>query len=318
MRASDPFDPDYRRLRYIRYADDFLLGFTGPRDEAEEIKEQLKGFLRDQLKLELSPEKTLITHALTEKACFLGYDISADGPTTGLALGHITLRIPIKKLEEKVSRYCEHGKPTHRTEMINESDHAIIEKYGTEYRGIVQYYAYARNRRWLNRLHWYVRTSLLKTLARKHQSTVTKMARRFTGKAITKHGVLTCLSITTERKDRRSLYAQFGGISLKTDPFVVIEDRELGHDRIKPRSELLDRLLAETCELCGSRTKVQVHHIRKLSDLKVKGQKEKPAWLKIMSAMRRKTLVVCKQCHFDIHAGRPTRMRLNQEESIEG
>jgi hypothetical protein len=76
----DPNDPGYRRLRSIRYADDFLLGFNGPRDEAEEIKGRLKEFLRDRLKLELSPEKTLITNAFPGKANFLGYNIGGDGP----------------------------------------------------------------------------------------------------------------------------------------------------------------------------------------------------------------------------------------------
>src|SRR5689334_1116779 len=85
-----------------------LLGFTGPKDEAEEIRDQLRIFLHDNLKLELSPEKTLITHSLTEKAKFLGYDISADGPNNRRkTFGHITLRVPIKKLEEKVQRYTE-------------------------------------------------------------------------------------------------------------------------------------------------------------------------------------------------------------------
>jgi len=128
--SSDQFDPEYRRLRYIRYADDFLLGFAGPRDEAEEIKDQLKTFLHDNLKLELSPEKTLITNALTEKALFLGYDISADGSQShGKGHGRISLRVPIKKLKEKVLRYTKNGKSVHRTELLNESDLAIIEKY---------------------------------------------------------------------------------------------------------------------------------------------------------------------------------------------
>jgi group II intron reverse transcriptase/maturase len=317
---ADQFDPQYRRLRYLRYADDFLLGFAGPKDEAEEIKEQLKSFLHDNLKLELSPEKTLITHALTEKAQFLGYDISADGPQVrGKGHGRITLRIPIKKLNDKIARYTNGGKPVHRSELTNESDHAIIAKYGSEYRGIVQYYAYARNRFWLAHLQWIMSGSLLKTLAMKHKSTVKKMARRFAGKAITKNGVVKCLSITTERTGRQPLYAQFGGISLSTELFknVQIEDIPLDLDRRTPRNELINRLQADVCELCGSRDDVQVHHIRKLSDLKIKGQK-KPLWVRTMAALRRKTLIVCRDCHVAIHAGKPTRKPMIQEEPIHG
>jgi group II intron reverse transcriptase/maturase len=184
IKARDANDPGYRRIRYIRYADDFLLGFAGPKKEAEEIRDRLRTFLSDHLKLELSPEKTLVTHALTEKASFLGYDISADGPLRGNGVGIITLRVPVKKLAEKISRYMDRGKPRHRPEMINESDFAIVDKYGSEYRGMVQYYAYARNRYWLHHLHWVMRTSLLKTLAAKHKSSVTKMALRFGGETI--------------------------------------------------------------------------------------------------------------------------------------
>jgi len=317
--TSDQFDPGYRRLRYIRYADDFLLGFAGPRDEAEEIKDQLKTFLHDQLKLELSPEKTLITHALTEKAQFLGYDISADGPQHhGKGRGRITLRIPIKKLKEKISRYTKGDKPIHRPELLNESDFAIIEKYGSEYRGIVQYYAYARNRFWLNGLHWVMSSSLLKTLAVKHQSTVAKMARRFAGKANSKNGLMKCLSITIERPGKRSLYAQFGGISLRTESFKEVDIEDAYLDRRAPRCELIDRLKAGVCEFCGSKDNVQMHHIRKLSDLNVKGRKEKPAWVKTMIALRRKTIAACDYCHPAIHAGRPTRTRVIQAESSQG
>ena len=74
--SADPDDPEYRRLRYCRYADDHLLGFAGPKAEAEEIKQRLAEFLRDELKLELSQDKTLITHARTGAARFLGYEIT--------------------------------------------------------------------------------------------------------------------------------------------------------------------------------------------------------------------------------------------------
>jgi group II intron reverse transcriptase/maturase len=73
--SIDPNDPHYRRLRYVRYADDFLLGFIGPKEEAEEIKQQLRTFLQEELKLNLSEEKTLITHAKTETARFLNYEV---------------------------------------------------------------------------------------------------------------------------------------------------------------------------------------------------------------------------------------------------
>jgi hypothetical protein len=307
--SNDPFDPGYRRLRYIRYADDFLLGFAGPYDEAEAIKEQLRTFLHEHLKLELSPAKTLVTNALNGKAKFLGYDISADGPCShGKGYGAVTLRIPIKKLDEKVARYTKNGKPIHRHELIDDSDFAIIEKYGSEYRGIAQYYAYARNRFWLHRLHWVMRQSLLKTLAMKHKSSTSKMAQRFGGKAITERGTVSCISMTVERPGKKSLYAQFGGISLRARNFLSIDivDGLVGVDRHRPRKELLTRLLLDRCELCGTEG-VDVHHIRKLADLKVRGKRERPEWVKTMTALKRKTIVVCEKCHVAIHTGNPVR-----------
>jgi len=82
--------------------------------------------------------------------------------------------------------------------------------------------------------------------------------------------------------------------------------------RKSAHNELIARLLADECELCGSRQNIEVHHIRKLADLKVKGQREKPQWVQTMAARRRKTLVVCKDCHVNIHAGRPTRQRVQE------
>jgi|SRR5579859_2161174 len=71
------------------------------------------------------------------------------------------------------------------------------------------------------------------------------------------------------------------------------------------RSELEQRLLAQACEYCGSTDHVQVHHIRALKDLEKYDGRAKPAWGKIMAARHRKTLVLCRTCHHDVHAGRP-------------
>jgi Type II intron maturase len=293
-----------------------MLGLDGPKEEAEAIKDRLRDFLRDHLKLELSPKKTLITHGMTESARFLGYEISQCN-LHGRVHGQSVLRIPNQVMEEKICRYAAYGKPTSRPELINESDLAIIDMYGQEFRGFVQYYAHARNRSWLHRLQWYMRTSLLKTLARKHKSTVSGMARRFAGRAITDHGVVNCLSVTIERKDKPPLYAQFGGLSLKPQPFMEIEDHALGRDRTFTHTELIQRLRLDECELCGSRDRIQAHHVRKLADLKDKSRKEIPTWKWVMIARRRKTLIVCSYCHTAIHAGRPTRAREQQDAETE-
>jgi group II intron reverse transcriptase/maturase len=307
VRSVDDFDPGYRRLRYIRYADDFLLGFDGPKGEAEEIREKLRGTLERELRLELSQEKTLITHAGTEPARFLGYEVSVlrtKGVRRGVH-GHPALRVPSQVIEGKVARYMKVGRPAQRPELRNEDDFSIVALYGAEYRGIVQYYAYAQNRHWLHRLAWAMELSLLRTLAGKHKSTARKMNRRFGGKVIDRHGrAVKCIQAIVERGEKPPLIARFGGISLAPEPFAEIFDRPLDRDRIARRSEVLERLLADECELCGSKGRVEVHHVRKLADLRVKGRKEKSLWTRVMASRRRKTLIVCAACHDDIHAGR--------------
>jgi hypothetical protein len=105
--SVDPQDPGYRRLRYSRYADDHILGFTGPKAEAEAIKDQLATFLRDELALELNPAKTLITHARTRAARYLGYEIIVQHSDIKItnrrrtANGTIALRVPLDVIKAK-------------------------------------------------------------------------------------------------------------------------------------------------------------------------------------------------------------------------
>jgi Type II intron maturase/Reverse transcriptase (RNA-dependent DNA polymerase) len=188
--TGDQHDPNYRRLRYVRYADDFLLGFAGPKDEAEEIKVRLKTFLGDHLKLELSEEKALITHA-SEMAGFLGYEVTIRRSDERPQLnGMPELRLPSKVLDKVCARSKRDGKPTHRTELIHDSDFDIVSRYGAEYRGIVQYYVLAHNGRWLGRLRWYMENSLLRTLARKHNTTIAKLARLSESRTVTPSGTM--------------------------------------------------------------------------------------------------------------------------------
>ncbi len=306
--SLDFSDPNYRRLRYVRYADDFLLSFAGPKCEAEEIKRRLTEFLRDELKLELSKTKTLITHANSEFARFLNYHIQIqrcdtwrDSRGSRNANGEIALKVPRDTLQGLCARYMRHEKPIHRGELILNGDYEIIARYQAEYRGYVQYYALAQDLYRLSKLHWVMETSLLKTLANKYKSTVTKMAKRYRDTVDTEFGPRKVLKVVVQRGKKKPLVAVFGGIPLRAQKVARISDRvvRLGFNR----SELIQRLLAERCEMCGCTENIEVHHIRKLADLKKPGRKEKPLWVQRMAALRRKTLVVCKACHEAIHHG---------------
>ncbi len=308
--SFEPHDPEYRRLFYVRYADDTLLGFTGPRQEAEEIKQKLGHFLQETLKLEMSEEKTLITQASRHPARFLGYEIvnqqndSKHAQKKRSANGRIGLRVPPDVIAKKSVQYLRKGKPIHRAERLQNSDYSIVMHYQQEYRGMVQYYLLAQNVSHLYRLHWAMKGSLLKTLASKHQTSPTKMARRYQTTVQAPNGTdLKCLQVVVQREGKKPLVAQFGGLQLIPHPKAPIRDHL--PKPMNTGTEILQRMLANTCELCKSTNDIEVHHIRKLADLKGKGGRERPAWVKLMAARQRKTLVVCRSCHRKIHAGQP-------------
>jgi len=311
--SKDLHDPGYRRLRYCRYADDILLGFSGPKSEAVQIKQQLGRFLHDELKLTLSESKTLITHARTGRARFLGYDIvtwqcddKLDSRGRRTTNANIGLLVPRDVVARKCALYMRQGTSWHRPQMLSDHDYSIVSQYQAEYRGIVQYYLLASNVYHLGKLHWVMQTSLLKTLAGKHRSSVAKMARKYKTTIDTPHGPRTALQCVVERGGgRKPLVAQFGGIPLKRQKKTTIVDRSPNLFTTSG-NELIGRLLAGRCELCGSTTRLEVHHIRKLADLNKPGRNEKPTWIKIMAKRRRKTLITCTVCHDNIHAGRPT------------
>jgi group II intron reverse transcriptase/maturase len=219
--SVDPEDPHFRRLYYIRYADDFLLGFVGPKAEAEEIKEKLARFLCDQLKLELSATKTLITHAATDAARFLGYEIATrycdtkhDHRGHRSINGQTELRIPAKVVEERCAVYMQGGKPIHRTELLNDDDYTIVTTYQSEYRGFVQYYQLAEDIAYLGRLQWTMQSSLLKTLAHKHNTSVSKISKKHRATVQTANGPRKCLKVIHQRDKGKPLVAYFGGIPL--------------------------------------------------------------------------------------------------------
>ncbi|HEP1801312.1 TPA: reverse transcriptase [Streptococcus suis] len=307
--SVDTYDTSYRRLRYVRYADDFILGFTGSKAEAKAIKKQIGEFLNTKLSLELSQEKTLITHATGESAKFLGYEIKAqrvndyiDNKGRRSANGVIALFVPASVIESKCRQYMKNGKAIHRNNLLHDDDFSIVQTYQQEYRGLVQYYILAQNLSWFSKVYWYMETSLLKTLAFKHKSSINKMLAKYKTTTTSTNGrTVPCLQVVVPREDKPPLVATWGGISLSYKKKAVIEDAP--YQVYGGRTELIKRLLANKCELCGSEENIEVHHIRKLADLNKHNGKLVPKWKEIMSARCRKTLVTCRDCHHAIHNG---------------
>ncbi|MDQ2903172.1 MAG: reverse transcriptase domain-containing protein [Chloroflexota bacterium] len=322
--SIETHDPDYRRLRYCRYADDFALAFIGPKEEAEEIKQQLRTFLLEELKLNLSEEKTLVTHARSQTATFLGYEITTlqrnskqyrdkNGRKNRKINGNIGFRVPQAVVQEKCKRYMRHNKPIHRAELLNESDYTIVATYQLEYRGIVNYYRLAYNLHTLQKLKWVMEISLAKTLARKHQMSVSKVYRKYKANLDIQGKMYKGLQVTVVREGKKPLVATWGGIPLIWDINASIEDQTQA--RWVGRSELEKRLLAQICEQCGATrmtNQIEVHHIRALKDLEKYTGREKPRWVQTMAARRRKTLILCHTCHMDIQYGRPYRRQLSR------
>ena len=318
LSSIDPQDPDYRRLRYYRYTDDFLLGFVEPKEEDEEIKQRLSTFLKEELKLDLSEAKTLITHARTETARFLNYEIHTlqedahrDRRDRRTLNGGSGLRVPEEVIKNKCQRYKSYSrKVLHRTELINDSDFSIIALYQAEYRGLVEYYRLAYNLHRFTTLEGVMAQSLIKTLATKCRRSVSQVYQKY--HAIYRDGkkCYKVLQTVIEREGKKPLVARWGGISLHWDIKEPIKDQKtfLGPSR----SELEKRLLADSCESCGitgDTERIEVHHIRALKDLKTYDGREKPAWVKILAARKRKTLVLCATCHQDVTYGRPMRRK---------
>jgi group II intron reverse transcriptase/maturase len=313
--SKTPDDPGYRRLRYIRYADDFLFGFAGPFEEANQIKDKVASFLQTELKLTLSAEKTLLTHAQTGRARFLGYAIGIMYSATKLnrlgtrgVNGVVGMYIPEDVIQAKRKRYLRDGKPIHRPELQNDSEYDIIIRYQGEYRGLVQYYGLAHNLAQLGYVKWTMETSLLKTLASKNQTSVTKESKRLKATTKTSDGPRKCLKLTIQREKKKPLIAIFGGLSLKRRKNPIMEDRVI-LPYVQLRSEIVERLLNDTCEVCGETKNVQMHHVRHVRDLNKKGKGEMPLWMKIMIMRKRKSIPLCKGCHDDVHHNRPKSKR---------
>ena len=295
-----------KRICYVRYADDFLIGVVGSKEDCVVIKAELKEFLTDSLKLELSDEKTKITHS-SESARFLGYDVSvrrsqelkrrSDGVKQRVLNGTVMLNAPLKDKIEEFLISNGYGVRTADGRIIsiaakglrNKSDFEIVSTYNAQIRGICNYYRLASNFPKLDYFVYIMEYSCLKTLASKHQTTMAQArGSRRTGKRWgvpyeTKTGTkpLIFLNMTDIRKSRKAKL---------TNVDVVPKS-------VTKRNEIKNRLQAGICELCGCNSEpVIVHHVKSLKALT-----GKTAWEQKMRSIRRKTLIVCGTCHNKIH-----------------
>ena len=312
MPSTDPMDTEYKRLQYVRYADDWICGVIGSKADAEKIKSDIKQFLSEELHLELSDEKTLITQA-KDKAGFLGFEVfasnsdhittSKNGHKMRSMSGKILLYVPRDKWQKKLLDYSalkityREGReifiPTERTYLINGDDLEILNQYNAEIRGIYNYYRIADNVSVLGDFYYVMKYSLFKTFAAKYKTRISRIRKkygykRFGVKYPSKSGkAIAYLYDDGFRKDNRMVSAP----AMDVIPMV--------HRNLNSTS-LISRLKAERCEWCGAKNvPIEMHHVRKIKDLKGKA-----GWEIVMIGRKRKTMALCRACHDKLHAGK--------------
>lgn len=306
--ATLDMDENFKRMRYVRYADDFLICVIGSKEDCVKAKGDIKTFLQDTLKLELSDEKTLITNS-HDAAKFLGFDVTVRSTDKtrkdfrGIpirSLDHkVVLLLPYEVMRKKLLDYnamriiIKNGKEawesTSRPYLRSNDDLEILNRYNSEIRGIYNYYCIANNVNILNSFYYYMKESMYKTLSSKYESTVRKIIRKYCRNKV--------FTVRYENNKgemlERTIY--HGG-------FKQRKDARIDNAHIMPSyrgtesTSLMARLKARECEYCGAEDNLRMVHVRKLKDLK--GKQE---WERFMIARQRKTIAVCENCYRKIH-----------------
>lgn len=302
---KDAMDADFRRMQYVRYADDFLISVIGSKSECETIKADITQFMREQLKLELSDEKTLITHA-QDKAKFLGYEIfirksdavkrNKDGVLKRDFNGAVVLTLNSAVIQKKLTEYNAlevrnidgkdiwWSKPRRYMTPMKPED--ILAQYNAETRGLYNYYSLAANvSKECASFAFIMKMSMFKTLGWKLNTSARKVRQKY---QMDKDFVIPYNDAKGKQK-YRVFYNE--GFKKRNAQFDVDYDK-LPQTMYVPYPSLVERLKDGRCELCGKEGKVVMHHVRTLT--KLKGNNE---WEKLMLKRHRKTLVVCEDCN---------------------
>jgi len=306
-----PMDEDFRRLKYKRYADDFILGIIGSREECVRIKEDISMFLKERLNLELSESKTLITNA-SRPAKFLGFEVYVRKTNNlyrnsqGVPVRNLNAKVVLEVTADTIRRkLLEHDavkmtvingkevwKPIARRYMRHNDDLEIISQFNTEIRGLYNYYSIANNSYTLKAFRYVMEYSMYKTYACKYDTTKRCIIR--------KHKKNGTFAIPFKNREGKIIRREFYNDGFKRKIISYGSDCDtipLTYFTGSTNS-LIIKLQAKECELCGAKANLEMHHVHKLKDLK--GKEE---WEKKMIRRRRKTLAVCSSCHDKIHSG---------------
>ncbi|MBP3039263.1 group II intron reverse transcriptase/maturase [Bacillaceae bacterium Marseille-Q3522] len=307
----EPKNEGYKSLSYVRYADDFILGIHGSKEDCESLKEKMSIFLNDNLKLELSEEKTLITNS-KNRARFLSYDIEVNrkhdakrdknGKTRRGYHGKVSFFVPPGTIEKVIMNHkmvkdinAKEWKILHRPSLLKLTPLEIVESYNSELRGLYNYYCLALNvshKMW--QLRYVMEYSCLKTLAGKFRISIGKIKEKY------RDGKHWGIPYET-KKAKKIAYFYKEPLTVKESAGKADVDVIPNWHKYQNTSEMEKRLKAKECELCGQNDptlKYEVHHVNKMKNLKGKER-----WEVVMIGKQRKTLIVCQECHINIHKG---------------
>lgn len=300
----------HKKFTFVRYADDWLVGVCGTKEECIALKAEIAGFLNKELNLTLSEEKTLITHS-SQKVRFLGYDICVrrnqevkgykmkNGKWRKSRSLHLKVALTIPHTE-KIEKFLfakkaiiqTNGgalrfKPVHRAALLNLSDSEIVEHYNAEMRGILNYYNLAVDYHTLDYFCYLMEYSCLKTIANKHKSSIRKIIRLY------RDGNTWSVPYKTKEGTKRVRPVKIADCKRGEATDIVFMGTNYNW-----KTTIQQRLNAGVCELCGKKSTdlLEVHAVRKLTEL---GDSD---WELAMKAKRRKTLVICPDCHTRIHS----------------
>lgn len=310
---GDQMDSEYKRVVYVRYADDFLIGVIGSKADAKQVKADVGMFISKNLHLEMSAEKTLITHG-NDFAHFLGYEITASseqnstrvktGYTKRSYTGRIKLYVPKEKWLNRLLSYGalkinvvegkEVWEPTRRPGLMRLDDIEILNQYNAEVRGLYNYYRLAHNVSVLNSFLYVMKFSMYKTFAGKYRTSMRKIIRRYS------HDGNFTVSYPSKKGTKSVVFYNQG--MRHNDKVAVAENPDVIGRASENRyyTSLIDRLKGNTCEWCKTETKdIEIHHVRKLKDLS-----DKAEWERHMIARKRKTMALCHSCHVKLHNGK--------------
>jgi group II intron reverse transcriptase/maturase len=312
---GDPMDSGYRRLVYVRYADDFLIGIIGSKEDAYQVKSDVGAFISGQIHLEMSAEKTLVTHG-NDFARFLGYNVTTSteqnstrmktGYTKRSFTGRIKLYVPKEKWLKRLISYGalkinydkDHGnkeiwEPTRRPGLMRLEDIEILNQYNAEVRGLYNYYRLAHNATVLNGFLYVMKFSMYKTFAGKYRTSMRKIIRKYS-----QNGDFTVFYPSKNGIKSIVFYNQ----GTRRNDTIETDDPDIVGRAYENRryTSLIDRLKGNVCEVCGAETPdIEIHHVRRLKDLKGRAE-----WERHMIARKRKTLALCHNCHVKLHAGK--------------